>query len=147
MNKSTKIALALLVVVIIAGGIIALTGRNANKESKSSSSTSNSQSSNNQNNNSESSDEDVAVTITYDGNSFKSSADTIKSGQKVKVVNQSDEELDFDSDPHPVHTDDPELNAGDILGGGSKTFTLTKKGTWGYHNHLNPGQHGQITVE
>lgn len=149
MNKPTKLALALFVVVIIAGGIILLAGRNVDKEPKNSSTSNSSQSSgsNNGGKDSSSKDEDVAVVITYDGSNFKSTAETIKTGQKVKVVNASDDVLEFESDPHPVHTDNTELNAGDIISGGSKTFTITKKGTWGYHNHLDASQHGEITVE
>lgn len=92
-------------------------------------------------------DTDVAMVITYDGNGFTESASSIKAGQSVKVVNNSDVTLDFDSDPHPVHTDNTELNAGDIAPGESKTFIIDKKGTWGYHNHLNASQNGEISVE
>jgi hypothetical protein len=53
----------------------------------------------------------------------------------------------MDSDPHPTHTDNPQLNQGDIAFGASKTFTLTTKGTWGFHNHHDATQHGTITVK
>ena len=52
--------------------------------------------------------------------------------------------MQFDSDPHPVHTDDTELNVGHVEPGGSMTFTVNKTGTHGYHNHLNPGDTGTI---
>jgi hypothetical protein len=87
------------------------------------------------------------VTITYDGSSFSSSGTSIKSGESIKVVNSSNNELEFDSDPHPVHTDNHELNEGGIAPGESRIFNLTTKGTWGYHNHLNASQKGEITVE
>lgn len=89
----------------------------------------------------------VAATITYDGNTFTSSTDRVAAGSKIKVVNNSTTELDFDSDPHPVHTDNPELNQGDIEAGDSRTFTVTTKGKWGFHNHHNASQRGDITVE
>jgi len=88
-----------------------------------------------------------ASTITYDGSSFAVSNEKVASGSTVKVVNNSQKELDFDSDPHPTHTGNGELNEGAIAPGASKTFVLTKKGTWGFHNHLNSSQHGTITVE
>ena len=92
-------------------------------------------------------DGEVAVTITYNGAGFTLSADKVASGSKVKVVNSSQKELDFDSDPHPVHTDNTELNEGLIPAGEERTFTLNAVGTWGFHNHLNASQNGKITVE
>ena len=90
---------------------------------------------------------EVAATISYDGSAFEPASVTIKAGQSVKVVNNSQRELDFESDPHPEHTAEPELNAGDIDPGQSKTFTATKAGTWGYHNHLNNSQKGTVIVQ
>lgn len=87
------------------------------------------------------------VTITYDGNGFTLTGTTVKSGDTVKVANKSTKELEFDSDPHPAHTDNSELNAGRIPAGRSATFTLTTKGKWGFHNHLNASQKGELTVE
>jgi plastocyanin len=89
----------------------------------------------------------AAATITYDGVTFAPQLTTVKSGDVVKVTNQSQSDLDFDSDPHPIHTDDPDLNAGPIAPGQSKTFTVTKKGQFGFHNHLDSSQHGNITIE
>jgi hypothetical protein len=99
------------------------------------------------NNNSSDTNKPVAATITYNGASFSLSANTVTSGSLLKVVNDSKNELDMDSDPHPTHTNNPELNQGDIATGSSKTFTLTTKGTWGFHNHHDPTQHANITVE
>lgn len=135
MSKSGKLIVAIVLVVIIAVGAI-LIANNKSPEGKPAQSSTNL--------------EDhgaVAITITYDGETFSSSGTTIKSGEKVKVMNASEKDLDFDSDPHPVHTDNSELNAGDIPAGESKTFTLTKKGTWGFHNHLDASQNGKLTVE
>lgn len=92
-------------------------------------------------------DQSAAATITYDGTTFSLSTDKVTSGSNVTVINQSDKELDFDSDPHPVHTDNTELNEGLIAPGESATFTLKTKGTWGFHNHLDADQRGSITVE
>jgi len=86
------------------------------------------------------------MTITYDGNGFSVSPSKVKAGGTVKVVNNSQSDMNFDSDPHPVHTDEPELNVGEVAPGQSKTFTVTKTGTWGFHNHLDPSQHGSLTV-
>lgn len=88
-----------------------------------------------------------SATITYGANGFEPAQTVVKSGARVTFVNQSSHEIQVDSDPHPVHTDDTDLNVGTIEPGQSKTATLTKKGTFGLHNHLDPSQTAQITIE
>jgi plastocyanin len=140
MSKNAKIVIAIVVlVIIIGGGLILFRPSKTNAPSGNSSTTTSNAETN--------STKPAAVTITYDGTSFTNSASSVKSGEAIKVINNSSKQLDFDSDPHPVHTDDPELNAGDIDPGQSKTFTVTKKGHWGFHNHHDPSQHGTITVD
>jgi len=142
MNKNNKIIVAVIVLIVIIGaGIIIF------KPTKSSAPSSPNNSGSNTTNSSASNNTPAAVTITFNGSSFSLSASTIKAGQTIKVVNDSSEPLDFNSDPHPVHTDNPQLNLGAIGSGDSKTATLTTKGHWGFHNHLNSSQHGNITVE
>lgn len=85
--------------------------------------------------------------ITYSDNGFSPSSITVKSGSKVTIKNTSSHSMQFDSDPHPVHTDDADLNVGVVGSGQSMTFTPNKKGTFGYHNHLNPSDTGIIIVE
>jgi hypothetical protein len=72
---------------------------------------------------------------------------TVNSGGQLTVKNTSSKPMQFDSDPHPIHTDDPELNIGPIAPGASATVTLTKKGTFGVHNHLDPTQKATITIK
>ena len=88
----------------------------------------------------------VVGTISYNGSSFSPSSLTVKIGATIKITNQSSTALSFNSNPHPVHTDEPELNVGAIDAGQSKTFKVTKPGSWGYHNHLDPSQTGTIVV-
>lgn len=142
MNKTSKTVLIIAALIIVIGGaLILFRPSKSSAPSKSNSTTSNT------NGNSDTSTKAAASIITYDGSSFKVSVDTIKAGDSVKVINNSNKSLDFDSDPHPVHTDEPELNVGDIEPGQSKTFTVTKSGEWGFHNHLDSSQNGKITVE
>jgi plastocyanin len=150
MSKSAKILIVLVVMAVIA--ISAIIGMGKDDTTSKSNSSTNSNSSNSQasnsSNSSDSTDEAVAATISYDGTTFSPSTTTVKAGQTVKVSNDSsDTELDFDSDPHPTHTDNPDLNAGDIDPGQSKTFSTDKTGTWGFHNHHDPSQHGELVVE
>lgn len=139
MSKSGKLILAIVLVAIVAVAVILIT---TSKDGDKTANTNTRQSSTDLENHGP-----VAVTIRYDGETFSLSGTTVTSGEKVKVVNASERDLDFDSDPHPVHTDNSELNAGDIPAGESKTFILTKKGTWGFHNHLDSSQNGELTVK
>ena len=88
-----------------------------------------------------------AATITYSSNGFSLSASTVKSGDTITVKNTSSSSLQMESDPHPAHTDDTDLNVGPVSPGESKTFKVTKKGTFGFHNHLNSSDKGSITIE
>jgi plastocyanin len=52
------------------------------------------------------------------------------------------------SDPHPIHTDYSAFDAKQgIAPGDTYSFTFTKTGNWGFHNHLNPSATGTITVQ
>jgi plastocyanin len=89
----------------------------------------------------------AAATITYSASGFSPSTTTVKSGDIVAIKNTSSSEIQFDSDPHPVHTDNTELNAGAVAAGQTVTFTVTTRGTFGFHNHLNPSDTGTITIQ
>lgn len=157
MNKAVKLIIAVVIVAAVAGGVVwAMNKKDSDKNDagtpNSSQSTTPTDDSGEKeqttgNDSSSTAGEAPAVTIMYNGSSFQPNSGTLKAGQTVKVVNQSNQPLDFDSDPHPVHTDNRELNAGDIAPGESKTFKITQKGTWGYHNHLNASQRGSLMVE
>jgi plastocyanin len=88
-----------------------------------------------------------AATITYGKNGFSPATTTVKSGDSVTFANNSSEDIQVDSDPHPVHTDDTDLNVGMISPGQSQTVVLTKKGTFGFHNHLDPSDTASITIQ
>lgn len=85
--------------------------------------------------------------ITYTDEGFNPATLTVAAGTTVTITNESSEDLDFSSDKHPIHTDNPELNRNTLSSGDSETFKVTKPGTWGYHNHLNPGRKGTIVVQ
>lgn len=92
-------------------------------------------------------DQKVAATISYTDKGFEPNTVTVKAGDTVRVQNNSTMTLSFNSDDHPAHTKDSELNVGNVPQGGSETFTVSKKGTWGYHNHNNASDTGTIIVE
>lgn len=89
----------------------------------------------------------VAATITYETNGFSPSHTTVKSGDRLAIKNSSSSDLQLESDPHPAHTDDSDLNVGLVGTGQTKTFIVTKTGTFGYHNHLNSSDTGTITIQ
>ncbi|MDO8492516.1 MAG: cupredoxin domain-containing protein [bacterium] len=88
------------------------------------------------------------VTVTYTSNGFSPDSATIKVGDTVTFVNQSDGSMWLASSPHPVHTDYPEFDEKEaVANGGSYKFTFSKAGSWAYHNHLSPGKRGTIVVQ
>jgi plastocyanin len=143
MTKTGKIVAALIGVAVIAGGIwavTAMTNKPINAPSNQST-TSGGETSQPPANG------EATTTITFNGDSFEPATVTVKSGSTIKVVNNSLDVIEFASDPHPTHTINPELNTSDIEPSGSATITVTKTGSWGYHNHYDPSKRGTVTVE
>ena len=85
--------------------------------------------------------------VVYNDSGFGPAQTTINAGQSITFVNRSSSQIQVDSDPNPVHTDDPELNVGIIEAGQSKTVTLNTKGSFGFHNHLNPSMKARVTIQ
>lgn len=85
--------------------------------------------------------------ITYSDSGFEPQSLTVPLGSVINVQNDSSSALQFSSDPHPAHTDNPELNAVNLEPGGSTTVTVNTNGTWGIHNHLNHSHAATLTVE
>ncbi|MEK6972622.1 MAG: plastocyanin/azurin family copper-binding protein [archaeon] len=70
----------------------------------------------------------------------------IKKGSTVKWVNEDASPHLIASNPHPVHTDLPELVSNELNKGEEHSFTFTKTGTFGYHCHIHPAMKGSVTV-
>jgi plastocyanin len=132
-----NILIGLIVVVALAGAVYVVLGRSPSSTQQPSQSSSGFTESNAQ----------ASATITYTDNGFEPGSVTVKVGDTIAIKNNSSSNLQFESDPHPVHTDDPELNVGSVAPGSSMSFKVTTKGTHGYHNHLNPNQRGTIITE
>lgn len=74
---------------------------------------------------------------------------TIRVGDTVTIINEDDELHWPGADPHPTHSSLPAFDAlGGISQGQSYSYTFTKSGAYGYHEHLldNPPTYGVITV-
>lgn len=148
MNKAIIAVVA--VVLIAAGGALALMSGKSDDTAKepSSSTTAPESTANTTESATEGSNEAAKEdTITYNNDGFSPSSLSAKAGSQVTVKNASSRSLQFDSDPHPQHTDNPELNIGIIAPGDSKSFTVTTTGSHGFHNHLNASDTGTLTVQ
>lgn len=88
-----------------------------------------------------------SLVISYSNNGFSPNPATVKVSQAIEFKNDSGTDVQVNSANHPTHLLFPELNIGVIAPGESKSVTLTKPGTYKYHNHLNASQTGTIIVE
>lgn len=86
------------------------------------------------------------MTITYTSAGFEPAAMTVEKGTVITVKNESSRDLQFASDEHPAHRDNPEMNVPTVAPGESESYTATAVGTWGYHNHLDESETGTVTV-
>ena len=85
--------------------------------------------------------------VTLTANGFSPSPLTVKASTSVTFINKSGSKATVNSAPHPVHTNYPPLNLGSFADGGTLSYKFDKPGTYGYHNHLNPSQTGQVVVQ
>lgn len=99
----------------------------------------------------------VAI-IRYSASGYQPAMVTIRQGETVRWINDDTEETWPAAAVHPTHSMYPEKSESDCLGssfdacrglaqGESWDFTFTAKGTWRFHDHLNPSKTGSIIVE
>lgn len=147
MSKNSAIG-AVVAVLVIAGGVYALTRKSSDDSKKVSTTTPATVTPTKSDATAGSDLSQLAPnTINYVDAGFGPDNLSVKAGTTITIKNSSTSEIQFASDPHPAHTDNTELNVGLVAGGASKSFTVTKVGVWKFHNHLNPNQTGQITVQ
>lgn len=139
MNKKVLV-IVIVAVIVVGGGVLALALQQPSSapasQPSSSSNTTDGGGSNTV----------ASATITYTDNGFSPSTLTVKPGSTIRVVNQSSGPLQLSSDPHPTHTDNPELNMDEIAPGKDGMLTVNKVGNWGYHNHEKESDKGHITI-
>lgn len=155
MNK--KIAIVLILVVIILGGYFLFKNPKAQAPSTETQTTTQT-----------TGDTSNIITpesptvITYTDTGYSPKALTIKLGETVTWANDSSLNMWTASAMHPSHIvysgTSLSEHCPDTAGtsfdackgtvpGGTWSFTFNKKGTWGYHDHLNPSNFGKIIVE
>lgn len=75
----------------------------------------------------------------------------LTAGESVTWVNQTNKEVEIGADPHPVHTGNREVSSGkfvlSILPGRSARIMIKTKGSFGFHDHINPSAHGTIIIQ
>lgn len=103
-------------------------------------------------------------TITYTDSGFSPASLTVPVGTTVTFVNNASDQMMVASNPHPTHQGyDGTTRAQHCVAGytgpapldectaaspgSSWTFTFTKAGTWGFHNHASPGDSGTVIVQ
>ena len=147
MSTPIKAIIAAIVIVLLLGGAYVVFLHKNTSNSNAPSTITNAANQSATGSNEPASNTAVAATITFNGNGFSPAVTIVKAGDTIKIVNSSSTPMQLDSDPHPTHTDEPELNVGEVDAGKSATFVLTKVGSWGYHDHLNPSLTGRINVQ
>jgi plastocyanin len=94
-----------------------------------------------------------AATITITSSGVSPTQVTVSQGSRVMFVNNDTRSHDMESDPHPEHTDCPEINVGLLQPGQSReTLNLVTARTCGFHDHNDPPPGGarwtgRITVQ
>ncbi len=86
-------------------------------------------------------------TVVYTDSGFSPATLSVKLGTKVTFKNESSLLMWVASNPHPTHTDYPGFDErASSATGESYSFTFDQKGSWGYHNHMNPSDGGTVVV-
>jgi plastocyanin len=104
----------------------------------------------------------MSMTVTYGPNGFSPSSVTIATGGTVTwVAGPGADELWLASNPHPTHEGYDGTTRAQHCATGYKgpqpfdqcsvgttfSFTFTKVGSWGYHNHGNHSDTGTVIVQ
>ena len=82
------------------------------------------------------------LTIVFTDTGFERENYSVKTGDTILVKNTASIDVEFSSDEHPSHTDNPELNMRVLKPGEQGTVTPRNPGTWGIHDH----EHAQFTT-
>jgi plastocyanin len=93
-----------------------------------------------------------ATTITITSAGVNPAHVDVKLGARVLFVNKDNRAHNMSSDPHPEHSDCPDINQAGFLQAGQsrETGNLVETGSCGFHDHNDPGNlslRGSITIQ
>lgn len=93
-----------------------------------------------------------AATVSATDAGFDPKTVTVNAGEAITWVNNSSRAIQIASDPHPTHSDNPQVTGGqftvEVKVGESKTVGAgTKIGSWGIHDHLKPSAKATVVVK
>jgi plastocyanin len=94
-----------------------------------------------------------AATITITSNTASPKNVSVPRGSQVNFVNNDNSSHNMASNPHPEHTDCPEINQVGVLNPGQSRQTgnmTTNRTVCGFHDHDHPdviGLQGTITIQ
>jgi hypothetical protein len=81
-----------------------------------------------------------AATITITSAGVDTRSVQVAPGSRLRFINNDSRDHFMASNPHPEHTDCPEINLGTLRPGQSReTGNLVVTRTCGFHDHDNPG--------
>ncbi len=101
----------------------------------------------------------MTATVMYDGRTFTPATVTIASGGTVTFKDTAGATMWVAADPHPVHTDYDNTTRAEHCAAPTATtfdqctpsatysFTFSKVGSWGYHDHRNSVATGVVVVK
>jgi len=94
----------------------------------------------------------TSTTFLYVNNTICPQSMTVSRGTRITVINNDSRIHEFNSDPHPEHTDCPELNQVGHLEPGQQrdSGNLNTVRRCGFHDHNNPDSRalqGSITIQ
>jgi len=140
---NNKLILVALVVVVVAAGAFLLLNNNAGNNRQ----TQDTQNTQNQSLTPTQTEAMQEPNVTVTSSGFEPQTVTVKTGTRVVWTNESGTQVTVSSAVHPTHLLFPFLNLGNFADGSSVSVVFEKPGVYKYHNHLNPGQTGTVTVE
>lgn len=86
--------------------------------------------------------------FTYTDSGFTPKEITVKKGDTVSFINQSETPMWVASAVHPTHQVLPGFDQKkSVAKGGTYVYTFEKVGTWKFHNHISPEMTGTVIVK
>jgi plastocyanin len=86
--------------------------------------------------------------VRYTGDEFSPSEIEVPVGSMVEFINESDKDMWVASTPHPAHTILPTFDQFRAYKKGAiYRYIFDKKGSWEFHDHINPGVGGVVNVQ